>query len=72
MTPNTYAPLVHFLKEDLAIPSSSIETALRRWEKDPGPLPMLLWQYGLITLEQLDQIYDWLEASLALDEPLKL
>jgi len=32
---------------------------------------MLLWQYGLVTLEQLDQIYDWLEASLALDEPLK-
>ena len=24
-------------------------------------LPMILWQYGLITLEQLDLIFDWLE-----------
>ncbi|MBD1943946.1 DUF2949 domain-containing protein, partial [Coleofasciculus sp. FACHB-712] len=21
------------------------------------------WQYGLVTLEQLDQIYDWLETA---------
>jgi len=24
---------------------------------------MILWQYGLITLEQLDRIFDWLEQS---------
>jgi hypothetical protein len=24
-------------------------------------LPMILWQYGLVTLKQLDQIFDWLE-----------
>jgi hypothetical protein len=24
---------------------------------------MTLWQYGLITLEQLEQIYDWLETA---------
>ncbi len=26
-------------------------------------LPMLLWQYGLVSLEQLQQIFDWLESQ---------
>ncbi|EKQ69215.1 Protein of unknown function (DUF2949) [Leptolyngbyaceae cyanobacterium JSC-12] len=61
MGPSTYARLIRFLQEDLAISASSIAIALRHSEQDPGPLPMILWQYGLITLEQLDRIYDWLE-----------
>lgn len=53
--------LVNFLQEDLAIPTASIEIALRHPEQNPSLLPMILWQYGLITLEQLDLIFDWLE-----------
>jgi len=26
-------------------------------------LPMVLWQYGLITIEQLDQVFDWMEKA---------
>lgn len=61
MAPATYSRFIHFLQEDLAISAASLGVALRRREQDPGPLPMILWQYGLITLEQLDKIYDWLE-----------
>ncbi len=61
MAPATYTQFIRFLQEDLAISAASIAVALRHREQDPGPLPMILWQYGLITLEQLDQIYDWLE-----------
>lgn len=61
MGPSTYARLIHFLQEELAISAASIAIALRHSEQDPGPLPMILWQYGLVTLEQLDRIYDWLE-----------
>jgi hypothetical protein len=57
----TYSRLIRFLQEDLAISAASIAVALRHTKQDPGPLPMILLQYGLITLEQLDQIYDWLE-----------
>lgn len=53
--------LLAFLQEELALPSDSISLALRHMEQDPGPLPIVLWQYGLITLDQLNQIYDWLE-----------
>lgn len=61
MGPSTYARLIRFLQEELAISASSIAIAVRHSEQDPGPLPMILWQYGLVTLEQLDRIYDWLE-----------
>lgn len=63
MGPSTYARLIRFLQEDLSLSPSSIAIALRHIEQDPGPLPMILWQYGLVTLEQLDQIYDWLEKA---------
>ena len=63
MAPATYTRFIRFLQEDLAISAASLGIALRHREQDPGPLPMILWQYGLITLEQLDQIYDWLETA---------
>lgn len=56
--------LIRFLQEELALSSSSIAIALRHSRQDPGPLPMILWQYGLVTLEQLERIFDWLERRL--------
>jgi hypothetical protein len=63
MTPTKYLQFIRFLQEDLAISDSSLAIAQRHREQDPGPLPMILWQYGLVTLEQLDRIYDWLETA---------
>ena len=62
MSPSKYTQFICFLQEDLAISAASIAMATRHSEQDSGPLPMILWQYGLITLEQLSQIYDWLDA----------
>ncbi|MBW4684527.1 MAG: DUF2949 domain-containing protein [Komarekiella atlantica HA4396-MV6] len=53
--------LVHFLEEDLGISDGAISLALRHCEQTPNFLPMTLWQYGLVTLDQLTQIFDWLE-----------
>lgn len=63
MASANYTRLIRFLQEDLALSNASLAIALRHREHDPGPLPMILWQYGLITLEQLDRIYDWLETA---------
>lgn len=63
MTSTTYSRLLRFLQEELLISTDSLSIALRQHEQNPGPLPMILWQYGLITLEQLDRIYDWLETG---------
>ena len=57
------AQLIKFLKWELSIPDSAIATALRHHEEDSNQLPMVLWQYGLVTLKQLDQIFDWLQMA---------
>ena len=55
--------LIRFLRDELAIPSASIDLAVRHQPDAPNLLPMILWQYGLVTLEQLDRIFDWLETA---------
>jgi hypothetical protein len=61
MVATTQNRLLRFLKEDLRLPSDSIDLALRHCDKSSGSLPIILWHYGLITLDQLSSIYDWLE-----------
>jgi hypothetical protein len=70
MAPATYTRLLRFLQEDLAISRASIDVAervggneQRQRDRDPNSLPMVLWQYGLVTLEQLDKIFDWLATA---------
>lgn len=60
---NKLAKLIRFLQEDLSVPANSIDLALRRGENTPHAFPMVLWQYGLINIEQLDRIFDWLETA---------
>ncbi len=54
---------IRFLQDDLAIPSTSIDLAVRHQPDTLNLLPMVLWQYGLVTLKQLEQIFDWLETA---------
>lgn len=53
--------LIRFLQDELGIPTAAIQLALSHPEHALGVLPMILWQYGLVTLNQLDQIFDWME-----------
>lgn len=52
--------LNQFLKKELSLSSEQIRVALQQSERQQGPLPMLLWQYGFITIEQLDRLQQWL------------
>lgn len=63
MKPKGLQKLISFLRDELAIPSTSIDLAVRHQPDAPNLLPMILWQYGLVTLEQLDRIFDWLETA---------
>ncbi|MBE9226168.1 DUF2949 domain-containing protein [Phormidium sp. LEGE 05292] len=56
-----FSEFINFLQDDLQISSSAIAMALRTHQQWHDPLPMLLWQYGLISIEQLTRIFDWLE-----------
>jgi hypothetical protein len=58
------ARLIHFLREELAVPAAAIALALRHLnEQGSNLLPVVLWQYGLITLEQLERAFDWMETA---------
>jgi hypothetical protein len=56
--------LMQFLEQTLKVLPAEIEMLLRHPEQAHAPFPMLLWQYGLVTLQQLTQIFDWLEHQL--------
>jgi Protein of unknown function (DUF2949) len=57
----SHKQLVNFLQSELAISPPSIAMALRYSQQERGPLPMILWRYGFVSLDQLNQILDWLE-----------
>ncbi|MBD2459892.1 DUF2949 domain-containing protein [Oscillatoria sp. FACHB-1407] len=52
--------LLQFLKTELAISDEAIAMALKHPEHPEAPLHMILWGYGLLSSEQLSQIFDWL------------
>jgi hypothetical protein len=57
--------LIEFLEQDLAIPADAIALGVRQSAMSPNLLPIILWQYGIVTTSQLDQIFAWLESSAA-------
>jgi len=59
----SHTQFITFLHDELAISDAALAMALKHREQDIGPLHMILWQYGLVSLEQLQRIFDWLECS---------
>lgn len=58
-----HARLIRFLQEELAVPPTSIKLALQQCKQDLGPLPMVLWQQGVLSLQQLEKTFDWMEIA---------
>lgn len=52
---------IDFLVNDLAIPTDAIKLGLRHSQENLTVMPMVLLQYGLINLKQLEKIWDWTE-----------
>lgn len=64
MDTSRHTQLIRFLQDELQIPAGDLQLALQHPEQDPTLLPMILWQYGLVSLQQLNQIWDWQEQTL--------
>jgi hypothetical protein len=60
--------LINFLKDELGIPSNSIQLAVDRTPENMSLLPMILWKYGLVNLQQLEKIWDWMETVWVSDK----
>ena len=52
--------LIIFLANEIGLDESSIELGLKLSLKNNAPLPILLWSYGMLTIEELDELYSFL------------
>lgn len=51
--------LLHFLQRRLGLSDNALNLGLRQAELEQAPLPIVLWSFGLLSLEQLQQVLDW-------------
>ena len=52
--------MISFLLDDIGVQESSIELGIKLSIQNDAPLPILLWSYGLLTIEELDKLYTFL------------
>lgn len=64
MSKHDIPQVVNFLHQNLNLSDDSVQLALKQSQLDYSNLPIVLWQYGLVSLPELDQFYDWVEACI--------
>ena len=52
--------MIIFLLNVVGLDESSIELAIKLSLRNNTPLPILLWSYGMLTIEELDKLYSFL------------
>ncbi len=52
--------MIIYLFNVLALDESTIELGIKLSIKNNIPLPILLWSYGMLTIEELDKLYSFL------------
>ena len=52
--------MIIYLFNNVGLEESSIELGIKLSIKNNTPLPILLWSYGILTIEELDKLYSFL------------
>ena len=52
--------MIIYLFDVLGLEESNIELGIKLSIKNNTPLPILLWSYGMLTIEELDKLYSFL------------
>jgi len=55
-----YKEMIIFLLDEIGLEESSIELGLKLSIKNKTQLPVLLWSYGMLTIDELDKLYSFL------------
>ena len=55
--------LQDFLIGRIGLSSNAMNLGLRQAELEQAPLPIVLWSFGLLNLEQLQQVLDWQDSQ---------
>ena len=51
--------LLRYLRQELGLSDNALQLGLKQSDQEQAPLPVVLWRFGLISLEQLDQVLSW-------------
>ena len=52
--------MINYLFNVLGLDEPTIELGIKLSLKNNTPLPILLWSYGMLTIEELDKLYSFL------------
>ena len=52
--------MIIYLFNVVGLDESSIQLGIKLSIKNNTPLPILLWSYGMLTIEELDKLYSFL------------
>ena len=52
--------MIIYLFNEVGLKESSIKLGIKMSIKNKTPLPILLWSYGILTIEELDKLYSFL------------
>ena len=52
--------LSDILHNEIGLDETSIELGIKLSIRNNTPLPILLWSYGMLTIEELDKLYSFL------------
>ena len=52
--------MINYLLNEIGLEESSIELGIKLSIRNHTPLPILLWSYGMLTIEELDKLYSFL------------
>ena len=55
-----YKEMIIYLSNEVGLEESSIELGIKLSLKNSTPLPILLWSYGMLTIDELDKLYSFL------------
>ena len=56
--------MIIYLFNVVGLDESSIELGIKLSKKNNTPLPILLWSYGMLTIDELDKLYSFLFQKL--------
>ena len=56
--------IISFLINDIGLKQASVELGIRLSTKKNTPLPIILWDYGILTIEELDDLYTFLSKRI--------
>ena len=61
--PSPESALLGFLHHRLGLGDSALALGMRQCQLEQAPLPVVLWRYGLLSLEQFDAVLAWQDSQ---------